>query len=97
MPPEVDGRSKACGTMLMALAVLAEEARSTAGRRTSSNWAPAARLLSTSGIEGVSTSWCRFFSSVERRLADRLSLEASEVDSGELRSMEEAMSVGRDH
>jgi len=45
----------------------------------------------------VSTSWCRFFSSVERRLADRLSLEASEVDSGELRSMEEAMSVGRNH
>lgn len=51
-------------------------------------------LFSTSGIVGVSTSWCRFFSSVERRLADKLSLEASDVDSGELRSMDDAMSVG---
>lgn len=32
-------------------------------------------------------------SSVERRLAERLSLDASDVESGELRSMDEAMSV----
>lgn len=80
--------------MLMALAVLADVAKSTAGRRTlSSKLPPAVMLLRTSGMEGVSTSWCRFFSSVERRLAERLSLEARDVDSGELRSMDDAMSA----
>lgn len=50
-------------------------------------------LNSTSIIEGGSNNCWRFLSSVERRLAERLSLDASDVESGELRSMDEAMSV----
>lgn len=41
---------------------------------------------------GVSTSCCRFLNSEDLKLVDRLSLDASEVERGELRSTDEATS-----
>lgn len=90
--------------MFMALAVPADEAKSIVDMRALSSYeapvpelgpAPPALWLDTSAIAGVSSSCCRFFSSVERRLAERLSLDASDVESGEFRSMDEAISAKR--
>lgn len=90
--------------MFMALAVPADVAKSIAGMRALSSYGtpvpelvpvPPTLRVDTSGIEGESSSCCRFFSSVDRRLAERLSLDASDVESGELRSMDEAISVNR--
>lgn len=46
-------------------------------------------------VIGFSTSCCKFLSSEDLKLVDKLSLDAKEVDKGELRSTDDATSIDK--
>lgn len=95
LPPTPDvtiisGEFSSFGSFSKLVAVLADEAKSKVcgGKR----WPSTILMPLVTSAMGFSKSGCRLRNSEERRLVDRLSLDANDVDSGELRSTEEAMS-----